>query len=761
MTTPESLLTLAILTVLGLLLLSTIFRLRYSNQATVLHLAGYAGLLFLAHLAHLMDILAIQPLPDVTYAQLTQLALLASILVFGASTLSFLQLAKTLQTTYWISAVIILLLWSTVTFQLLAVGNNPTFLVSATAAGWLAALGSTYAALGNNFAQQRSSKHRNRLRYWLIATTLIAAGGLIFFFGTNLFFWTGSPLLVAGTVLTGYVVLSYHTPDLGQLLGRALRLFSTTALLAAIFYLALAATVIFSRSAIQPINVLFWSLVLAILLAIITPVAWQHIYRLFTRMLLGRRKEDETEIIRRFSRSISSALDMQRLGDILIKLMVETFNLKYGAVFINERGASSRLSLRLLAHTGLDEPTLFEFAADSLFTTYFRAENKYLFQYDIDVLPKFAPMNPAERAWLSDLKMEFFVPILRYRDVMGILAFGPRAQRNTYHQEDVDLAVALADQAVLAIDSARLFEQLASINQEMGSLNEQLEGLDRNKSDFLSIASHELRTPLTHIHGYSRMLLDLSEEEAKDFAYVKTIVEGVARGSERMKNIIDMMFDVTEANVGEMNLFLGPVNLAEIIRQASGPFLTALDERRIAFDTKGFDDLPTIEADGSRLVQALENLLSNAIKYTPDNGLITIEGQSVVVDGIGSAIKITVADTGIGIDQEHHDKIFEKFFRVDDPDHHSTGRTKFKGAGPGLGLTLVKGIVEAHGGKVWVESERYDEENCPGSKFFLIIPLHPATAYGKKETRRQSQIETVHWNHKLSLEDNPAKRGGG
>ena len=107
-------------------------------------------------------------------------------------------------------------------------------------------------------------------------------------------------------------------------------------------------------------------------------------------------------------------------------------------------------------------------------------------------------------------------------------------------------------------------------------------------------------------------------------------------------------------------------------------------------------------------------------------------------------VEIVVADTGIGIDPEHHEKIFEKFFRTDDTLHHSTGKTKFKGAGPGLGLTLVKGIADAHGGRVWVESLGHDEVNCPGSKFHFVIPIQQP-GESPRSSLKQSQIETRHW----------------
>jgi signal transduction histidine kinase len=249
---------------------------------------------------------------------------------------------------------------------------------------------------------------------------------------------------------------------------------------------------------------------------------------------------------------------------------------------------------------------------------------------------------------------------------------------------------------------------------------------------------------LTHIHGYSRMLLDLTEEELQNPAYVKTIIEGIAKGSDRMKDVVDLMFDVTEADVGEINLFVGAVDLEEVIDQAVRPLLLALDERRIAFQKKGLKELPTIEADGTRLMQAFENLISNATKYTPDGGMVTVKGRPTVVDEIGPAVEIVVADTGIGIDPRYQERIFEKFFRVDDTAHHSTGKTKFKGAGPGLGLTLVKGIVEAHGGQISVESLGYDEVNCPGSKFYIVLPVNSSVA----EAPPQSLIDTHHWRTK-------------
>ena len=102
-----------------------------------------------------------------------------------------------------------------------------------------------------------------------------------------------------------------------------------------------------------------------------------------------------------------------------------------------------------------------------------------------------------------------------------------------------------------------------------------------------------------------------------------------------------------------------------------------------------------------------------------------------------------ISDTGIGIDEAFHDLIFEKFFRVGDPQLHSTGSTKFKGAGPGLGLPIAKGVIEAHDGRIWVESDGEDEERLPGSRFHILLPLHPPTAEAESDDTENKSAKTL------------------
>jgi signal transduction histidine kinase len=185
------------------------------------------------------------------------------------------------------------------------------------------------------------------------------------------------------------------------------------------------------------------------------------------------------------------------------------------------------------------------------------------------------------------------------------------------------------------------------------------------------------------------------------------------------------MLDASQLDVDGMQLTFVKTRIDTIIRLASEPLAQAIRERRIAVTIEGVDNLPSIYGDFKRLVQSFTNLIGNSVKYTPDNGAIYIKAQPLPSVNGDEFLEIVIKDTGIGIDPKYHELIFEKFFRIGDPQLHSTGSTKFKGAGPGLGLPIAKGVIEAHGGKIWVESEGEDEGRLPGSQFHILLPIKP------------------------------------
>jgi signal transduction histidine kinase len=248
-----------------------------------------------------------------------------------------------------------------------------------------------------------------------------------------------------------------------------------------------------------------------------------------------------------------------------------------------------------------------------------------------------------------------------------------------------------------------------------------LEQLDRTKSDFIEVAAHELRTPLTVIKGCAYLVEQLVDAEQKE--RLASSIDGICSGVDRLHEIVNSMLDVAKIDSQTLKTVKSETRMAHVVKQVCHNLEADLDERRLNLTFDGLDTLPAVYADPDLLHKVFDNLLVNAIKYTPDGGKIEVSGRFIAQNGDSPSIEVTVSDTGIGIDPEHHELIFEKFYQTGEVALHSTGRTKFKGGGPGLGLAIVRGIVSAHDGEIWVESEGQDEERCPGSKFYVRLPL--------------------------------------
>lgn len=258
--------------------------------------------------------------------------------------------------------------------------------------------------------------------------------------------------------------------------------------------------------------------------------------------------------------------------------------------------------------------------------------------------------------------------------------------------------------------------RVAHISKELGAVQEKLQILDQNKSKFISVAAHELKTPLTLIEGYTSMMADFVQADSQ--TQMRSYLAGVNTGVLRLREIIDDMIDVSLIDNNLLTLNIQPMWISHLLDLARNEFKKTIAERKQTLTVNDFEgsDL-MIYGDSERLYQALNNVITNAIKYTPDRGQITIDGR--LLPGF---IEITVKDTGIGISAEDQALIFEKFGQLGKEDLHSSGKIKFKGGGPGLGLSITRGVIEAHGGTIWVESPGYDEVKLPGSTFHILLP---------------------------------------
>ena len=166
------------------------------------------------------------------------------------------------------------------------------------------------------------------------------------------------------------------------------------------------------------------------------------------------------------------------------------------------------------------------------------------------------------------------------------------------------------------------------------------------------------------------------------------------------------------------------MTLGPILRLIQKDYVDDLKARQLTLELDPeINSTPPLLADSELMKKVLDNVIVNAIKFTPDGGTINVSAHKVNVPGRGEVCEIRVKDSGIGIDAENHIIIFEKLYQIGKVELHSSGRTKFKGGGPGLGLAIAAGIVKAHQGKIWVESIGHDEVKLPGSTFFIQLPF--------------------------------------
>jgi signal transduction histidine kinase len=318
---------------------------------------------------------------------------------------------------------------------------------------------------------------------------------------------------------------------------------------------------------------------------------------------------------------------------------------------------------------------------------------------------------------------------------MALIQNAPRAatvrtltQCTMLEMKKKDFETILSQSPRLAIDIIRITLDRMRANDHMAiadlqRTNNVLRQLDRNKLEFIQVAAHELRTPLTVLNGYVKLLR--SFPDIKTNAALGEVIDGILSGSDRIHEVVNLMLDVTRIDTETLKVVPESVAVVDIIDELVHDFAKATAERKIEITVENGADTPNIYGDPSLIQKALYHLIVNAIKYTPDGGKVNIRTCAGVIDDEIPAVEFTVRDTGIGLDAEQHELIFEKFYQVGSVAIHSSGKTTFKGGGPGLGLAIVRGVARAHGGKVWVESAGHNEITLPGSTFYMQLPIIP------------------------------------
>ncbi|GAB4484863.1 MAG: hypothetical protein Fur0016_15960 [Anaerolineales bacterium] len=621
--------------------------------------------------------------------------------------------------------------------------------------------------LVHSINQSSQPLQRSRIFFWLLVLMLAIGNEFVLFYQLSSI--EGDYLRVLALMMMAYTVLTHHLPDIKEFT-RQLLIYLLATLLIVVLYIGffwLADSLLRDTPGYQTI---FTGAGVAALISLLFAPIFELIRGLVNRMFRFT-SYDPSKTLREYAQSISNILDLERLATVAVGLIMEALEIQKGILFLvdPEIGEGNKTVFRLRevwphnisaeseSNTTPSQSTSRRkkghsilLAEDSPISAYFREQHLPLLQYDIDFGPDFINSSLSERKWFSELGLQAYAPIFSRGEWIGLLGLGPKPRR--YTPEDLNLLSAIASQTGVALENARLVENLKKLNNQvreayafLDKANHDLAKLEMTKSNFISIASHELRTPLTSIKGYTEMLLenaDLNED-------VRMFVKGIHKGTLRLHEIMDSMFDVAQMDSRTIELQRQDVFVTELVRSVFQEVSKFASEREQELSLD-LPQLPSIKADPNAMRKLFYHLTINAIKFTPNKGKITITGRHVPANNRDlpeGGVEIVVADTGVGVDKSYQEVIFTKFYQPGELlNRHSTGKTKFKGSGVGLGLALSRGIVEAHGGKIWVVSPGYDEQTCPGSEFHVVLPV-----------RSQGESKTVRMGSavKLKLQNPP------
>jgi PAS domain S-box-containing protein len=434
------------------------------------------------------------------------------------------------------------------------------------------------------------------------------------------------------------------------------------------------------------------------------------------RALVQKRLQEETEIVETINRIgalLSAELEQEKLVHIVTDAATELTGAEFGAFFYNVYDAQGGAYM-LYALAGVPREKFEHFPlphATQLFGPTFRGEATIRLD-NVKNDPRYGKNPPYNGMPEGHLPVTSYLAVSvlsRDGSVIGGLFFGHH-QEGVFNERHERIVEGLAGQIAIAMDNSRLYEQAREALRDREELlererraREEAEIASRAKDEFLGLLSHELRTPLNSILGWTRILISQHlDEEAAGQA-----LETIDRNAKLQARLIDDMLDVSRIISGKLRLDAQPVDLTSVINAAVDTLRPAADAKQIRMYVTLDMGNATVLGDPVRLQQVVWNLVANAIKFMPKGGSVR-----VALRRVNSHVEITVSDTGPGIDPDFLPHVFERFRQAD-------SATNKKFAGLGLGLSIVRHLVELHGGTV----EAANGENGEGAVFTVNLPV--------------------------------------
>ncbi len=411
-----------------------------------------------------------------------------------------------------------------------------------------------------------------------------------------------------------------------------------------------------------------------------------------------RRRNTQLQTAAEVSKSASTILDPEILMNHTVNLIKARFNFHYVGIFlVDDRqqyavlrsgtGEAGREMLRAGHRLAIGGGSMIGWCVA-------HAEARIALDVGAEAIRFDNPLLPLTRS-------EMALPLISRQRVVGALTV-QSMQEAAFSKEDIIVLMTMADQLAIAIENAQLYAQEHQRAAVLAQALEQQRELDRLKNEFIQNVSHELRTPLAIVRGYAELLYggELGELQSEQLQSVEII----ARRTRMLSKLMDDLTAILE--VEAQGIKFEPVDLAAIAMSILADFKAAAQKAKVTLEADIAPNLPLIAGDPTHLHRVLDNLMSNALKFTPAGGRITLQLLQE-----NSQLVLKVGDTGVGIPTDKLEHIFKRFYQVD-------GSMTRRYGGVGLGLALVKEIIESHGGGVAVASTVNE-----GSTFTISLPI--------------------------------------
>ena len=407
-----------------------------------------------------------------------------------------------------------------------------------------------------------------------------------------------------------------------------------------------------------------------------------RLYELTDQKLAAR--VEELSVMQRIDRELNASLEMDRAMRITLDWALRQSGAEAGLI-----GMLDESNLRVMSYQGFEENIA------NLPDQTMKIEIPFMLKAVESGQPKQAAVAASRDKLLPTTHTQIIIPIRREAAVIGLLYL----ESTSDTQVDIEFLTRLTDHAAIAISNAQLYGEVQRANIA--------------KSDFVSFVAHELKNPMTSIKGYTELLaggaVGTINEMQTNFLY--TIKNNV----ERMSTLVSDLNDNSKIEAGRLRLEYKSTDVAALIDEVVRSMKRQVEDKKQTLNIVVAENLAPIWADRIRVGQVLTNLLSNAYKYTSEGGVLQMGAEETAnqwdAQRAARVIHLWVKDNGIGMSQEDQQKMFQKFFRSDDPKARET-------PGTGLGLNITKSLVEMQGGRIWFESEFRK-----GSTFHFTIPV--------------------------------------